>query len=108
MALRTDQGPEFTGKALDQWAYERGVTLKLIQPGKPTQNAFIESFNGKFRDECLNEHWFGSLAEARVQIAAWHRDYNESRPHSTLGDMTPAEFAAKWRSGQKRIRREEL
>ncbi|AWQ81742.1 integrase core domain protein [Pseudomonas aeruginosa] len=64
-AMRTDQGPEFTGKALDQWAYQRDIKLKLTQPGKPTQNAFIESFNGKFRDECLNEHWFCSLAEAR-------------------------------------------
>ncbi|MCT0776610.1 integrase core domain-containing protein, partial [Pseudomonas aeruginosa] len=66
-AIRTDQGPEFTGKALDQWAYQRVIKLKLIQPGKPTQNAFIESFNGKFRDECLNEHWFCSLAEARIR-----------------------------------------
>jgi putative transposase len=64
-AIRTDQGPEFTGRALDQWAYRNGVDLKLIQPGKPTQNAYIESFNGKFRDECLNEHWFATLAEAR-------------------------------------------
>jgi len=88
-AIRTDQGPEFTGKALDQWAYERGVRLKLIQPGKPTQNAFIESFNGKFRDECLNEHWFTSLAHARKVIGAWRRDYNEARPHSSLGYQTP-------------------
>lgn len=95
--IRTDQGPEFTGKALDQWAYGRGVQLKLIQPGKPTQNAFIESFNGKFRDECLNEHWFTSLAHARAQIAVWRRDYNEQRPHSTLGYQPPAEFAALWR-----------
>jgi len=93
-AIRTDQGPEFTGKALDQWAYENGVQLKLIQPGKPTQNAFIESFNGRFRDECLNEHWFTSLAHAREEIAAWRRDYNEARPHSSLGYQTPAEFAA--------------
>lgn len=92
-AIRTDQGPEFTSKALDQWAYEHGVQLKLIQPGKPTQNAFIESFNGKFRDECLNEHWFHSLAHARAIIREWRKDYNECRPHSTLGYKTPAEMA---------------
>lgn len=68
-ALRTDQGPEFIGKALDQWAYQRDIKVKLIQPGKLTQNAFIESFSGKFRDESLNEHWFCSLAEARIRIA---------------------------------------
>lgn len=97
-AIRTDQGPEFTGKALDQWAYKHGVQLKLIQAGKPTQNAFIESFNGRFRDECLNDHWFTGLAEARILIAAWRRDYNQHRPHSALGYQTPAEFAAKHRN----------
>lgn len=96
-AIRTDQGPEFTGRALDQWAYRNGVQLKLIQPGKPTQNAYIESFNGRFRDECLNEHWFTSLAEARVLVAAWRRDYNERRPHSALDYQTPAEFAVRFR-----------
>jgi len=96
--IRTDQGPEFTGKALDQWAYERGVALRLIEAGKPTQNAYIESFNGKFRDECLNEHWFRSLAEARALIAAWRQDYNQYRPHSALEYRTPAEFAAACRS----------
>lgn len=93
-AVRTDQGPEFTSRALDQWAYAKGVTLKLIQAGKPTQNAYIESFNGKFRDECLNEHWFTTLAHARVVIAAWRQDYNEARPHSALHYLSPAEFAA--------------
>ena len=97
-AIRTDQGPEFTGKALDQWAYQHGVQLKLIQAGKPTQNAFIESFNGRFRDECLNDHWFTSLYQARILIAAWRRDYNQHRPHSSLDYLTPAEFAAKHRS----------
>ena len=97
-AIRTDQGPEFTGRALDQWAYRHGVALKLIQPGKPTQNAYIESFNGKFRDECLNEHWFATLAEARALIAAWRRDYNEQRPHSSLGYLTPVEFAGRSRT----------
>jgi putative transposase len=97
-AIRTDQGPEFTGKALDQWAYKHGVQLKLIQAGKPTQNAFIESFNGRFRDECLNDHWFTTLAEARILIVAWRRDYNLHRPHSALDYLTPAEFAAKHRT----------
>ncbi|MEV1653851.1 transposase, partial [Pseudomonas aeruginosa] len=82
--------------------------LKLIQPGKPTQNAFIESFNGKFRDECLNEHWFCSLAEARIRIAAWRRDYNEHRPHSAIGNLTPAEFAASWRTRQQQLKQEKL
>lgn len=98
-AIRTDQGPEFTSKALDQWAYENGVELRLIQPGKPTQNAYIESFNGKFRDECLNEHWFRDLPHARQVIANWRTDYNENRPHSSLGYDTPSEFAAAYRTG---------
>ena len=96
-AIRTDQGPEFTSRALDRWAYEHGVDLKLIAAGKPTQNAYIESFNGKFRDECLNDHYFNNLAHARVVIAEWRRDYNETRPHSSLGRMPPAEFAARHR-----------
>ncbi|WP_134478092.1 integrase core domain-containing protein, partial [Pseudomonas aeruginosa] len=94
--------------ALDQWAYQRDIKLKLTQPGKPTQNAFIESFNGKFRDECLNEYWFCSLAEARIRIAAWRRDYNEHRPHSAIGNLTPAKFAAKWRASQQQPRHEKL
>ena len=96
-AVRTDQGPEFTCRAFDQWAYERGVMPLLIQAGKPTQNAYIESFNGKLRDECLNEHWFRSLHQARKIIAAWRRDYNEQRPHSSLNYLTPAEFAVSQR-----------
>ena len=92
--IRTDQGPEFTGRALDRWAHANGVTLALTQPGKPTQNAYVESFNGKFRDECLNEQWFTSLDHAKAVIATWQRDYNEVRPHSSLGKRTPAEFAA--------------
>ena len=95
--IRTDQGPEFTGKALDQWAYEHGIELRLIEAGKPTQNAYIESFNGKFRDECLNEHWFRTLHEARQIVARWREDYNQGRPHSALQYQTPAEFAAAWR-----------
>jgi putative transposase len=97
-AIRTDQGPEFTSRALDRWAYRRGVDLKLIAAGKPTQNAFIESFNGKFRDECLNDHYFNNLAHARAIIGEWRRDYNEARPHSSLGRMPPAEFAARYRA----------
>ena len=96
-AVRTDQGPEFTSKVFDQWAYEHGVTPLLIQPGKPTQNAYIESFNGKFRDECLNEHWFRNLRHAKNLIAAWRKDYNEQRPHSSIGYLTPAECAVNQR-----------
>ena len=81
-AIRTDQGPEFTGRALQSWADERGVQLKLIQAGKPTQNAYVESFNARFRDECLNEHVFRNLAHAQAVIAQWRTDYNERRPHS--------------------------
>lgn len=87
-----DNGPEFAGKALDIWAYERGVTLQFIRPGKPVENAFIESFNGKFRDECLNTHWFTSLSDAQRAIEAWRVEYNEVRPHKNLGRRTPAEF----------------
>lgn len=99
-AVRTDQGPEFTGRALDQWAYRRGVELKLIQPGKPMQNGYIERFNGKFRDECLNEHWFRDLAHAREKNSHWRLDYNEQRPHSSLGYQTPLEFASALRLGK--------
>ena len=91
--LLTDNGPEFTGKALDQWAYEHQVRLQFIEPGKPMQNGYIESFNGKFRDECLNEHWFASVDEAGEIIEEWRLDYNECRPHSSLENMTPEEFA---------------
>lgn len=87
-----DNGPEFTGKALDNWAYNHRVRLDFIRPGKPVENAFIESFNGRLRDECLNEHWFVSLQDAREKIEAWRLDYNGSRPHSSLGHLTPEEF----------------
>ena len=89
-----DNGPEFTGQVLDQWAYERGVQLQFITPGKPSENGYVESFNGKLRDECLNEHWFGRLAEALEVVEAWRIDYNRARPHSALGYRTPEEFAA--------------
>jgi putative transposase len=92
--IRVDNGPEFISKALDRWAYENGVTLDFSRPGKPTDNAFVESFNGRLRDECLNTHWFLSLEDARAKIDAWRRDYNESRPHTSLGWLTPIEYAA--------------
>ena len=89
-----DNGPEMISKALDEWAYRNKVHLNFIEPGKPNQNAFIESFNGRFRDECLNEHWFANLGEARRIIEAWRLDYNQDRPHSALGYLTPNEFAS--------------
>jgi putative transposase len=93
--IRVDHGPEFVSKVLDRWAYEKGVTLDFFRPGKPTDNCFVESFNGRLRDECLDTHWFLSLEDARSKIEAWRRDYNASRPHSALGQLTPQEFAAK-------------
>jgi putative transposase len=90
--LVLDNGPEFIGRALDQWASRHGVQLRFIAPGKPVQNAHIESFHGRFRDECLNEAWFLSVADARRIIEAWRQDYNTVRPHSALGYLTPGEF----------------
>ncbi len=87
-----DNGPELTSRALDQWAYERGIRLCFIEPGKPVQNAHIESFNGRLRDECLNEHWFLSLPDARRIVEEWRIDYNRTRPHSALGNLAPEEF----------------
>ena len=86
-------GKEFCGRAMLTWAHQRGVALRLIEPGKPNQNAYIESFNGRFRDECLNEHWFLNLEHARVIIAAWQKEYAEERPKKALGGLTPAEYA---------------
>jgi len=94
-AIVVDNGPELISKVLDEWAYRNDVRLHFIEPGKPVQNAFVESFNGKFRDECLNEHWFTSLDEARRTIEEWRIDYNTCRPHSSLGYMTPVEYAQK-------------
>lgn len=93
-AIQVDNGTEFTSRVVDQWAYQHQVALHFIARGKPTQNAFIESFNGKFRDECLNQNWFVDLGEARDQIEAWRVDYNTVRPHSSLRYLTPEEFAA--------------
>jgi putative transposase len=91
--LICDNGPEFTGRAFDTWALGRGVRIHFIRPGKPVENAYAESFNGKLRDECLNEGWFVSLEDARSRIESWRLDYNGVRPHSGLDNLTPSEFA---------------
>jgi putative transposase len=91
--IRTDNGPEFTGKSMLTWAHRHGISLRLIEPGKPNQNAYVESLNGRLRDECLNEHWFMSLAHARTLIEAWRREYNEERPKKSLGGITPSQYA---------------
>jgi putative transposase len=93
-SIRSDNGPEFAGNTMDAWAYRLGLKLDFIQPGRPTQNAYIESFNGRFREECLNENQFRSLIEAQVVIKAWRKDYNDERPHGSLNGLTPREFAA--------------
>jgi putative transposase len=97
--IKTDNGSEFISKVMDKWAYERGVKLDFSRPGKPTDNAAVESFNGRLRQECLNAHWFLSLADAQAKIGAWRQDYNESRPHSSLGWATPADFARRGGGG---------
>ena len=91
-SIRDDNGPEFISKALDEWAYRNNVKLDFIRPGKPTENGYIESFNGRFRDECLNEHYFLDLQEAKELIEAWRQEYNGFRPHSSLKYQTPDEF----------------
>ena len=91
-SIHIDNGPEFISRVLDAWAFERKVQLLFIRPGKPTENAHIESFNGRFRDECLNQNWFIDLADAREKIELWRNDYNEVRPHSALGNRTPMEY----------------
>jgi putative transposase len=88
--LRVDNGPEFTSKAMDRWAYSQGIELDFSRPGKPTDNAFIESFNATFRRECLSQHWFASLDEVRQRLEDWRTDYNETRPHSAWGGLAPA------------------
>jgi putative transposase len=90
-----DNGPEGTSKAMFDWSERSGVRLRFIEPGKPVQNAFVESFNGKFRDECLNLHWFRSLRHAREEIGRWRHHYNTERPHSALGYLSPTEFLTK-------------
>lgn len=96
--IKVDNGPEFISKALDAWAYLNHVKLDYSRPGTPTDNAYIESFNGSFRDECLNTNWFMSLEDARGKIEKWKNDYNEFRPHSALTYLTPAEYARKSRA----------
>lgn len=91
--ITVDNGPEFAGKALDEWAYRKGIKLNFIRPGKPIENAFAESFNGRLRDECLNTNWFMSLKQARDIIEEWRKDYNDVRPHSSLKGKTPREYA---------------
>jgi len=96
-AITVDHGTEFTSKSLDEWAWNHNVKLDFIRPGKPTENAFIESFNGRLRDECLNANEFTSIEDARQRIEAWREDYNHHRPHSSLGHLTPIEFALQGR-----------
>ena len=91
--IKVDNGPEFISKEVDLWAYTNKVKLDFSRPGKPTDNAFIESFNGRFRQECLNQHWFLSLEDAKCKLKSWREDYNKNRPHSSLGNQTPEEFA---------------
>jgi len=105
LSITVDHGPEFEGQVLDAWAYQAGVRLSFIRPGKPVENAYIESFNGRFRDECLNEHWFLTMAHARRAIEAWRVEYNTERPHSSLGNLTPEEYA---KNGLSRTERADL
>jgi transposase InsO family protein len=97
-ALRLDNGPELTSRHFLAWCIERKIAMNHIQPGKPMQNGHIESFNGRFRDECLNANWFQNLFDARQKISIWRDDYNRARPHSSLDYRTPDEFAAHWQS----------
>ena len=96
--IRSDNGKEFCGRAMAIWAHENNVALRFIEPGKPNQNAYVESFNGRLRDECLNEHWFTSLAHARMAIEGWRQDYNQDRPKKDLGGVPPAVYAARLNS----------
>ena len=102
--ISLDNGPEFQSKALDAWAFQHGVQLQFIRPGKPVENAFIESFNSRFRDECLNQHWFRTLPEAQACIERWRQHYNTARPHRGLGRRTPAAFAALYQEGSTTTR----
>lgn len=107
-AITLDNGPEFAGVVLDRWAYKNHVKLDFIKPGKPTQNAFVESFNGKLRHECLNQHYCKTLEEAKEHIEAWRNQYNEFRPHRSLGGLTPDAFASKWQMDNNNQTQEKL
>ena len=100
LRAQADNGPEFVSLVLDKWAYENGVTLDFSRPGKPTDNPFIESFNGSLRDECLNTNWFMSLEDAKEKIETWRQDYNHFRPHSSLADVPPVLFAKQFYESQ--------
>ena len=99
-----DNGSEFVGRLVDLWAYANSVTMEFSRPDKPTDNAFIESFNGSLRDECLNVHWFDDLTDAKEKLQAWRREYNESRPHRSLDELSPLEFKAQWAERRSEIR----
>ncbi len=99
LSVTTDNGPEFSERILDEWAYTHGVHINLIAPGKPTPNCFVKSLNGRFRDECLNEHWFLSMRHALPVIENWRKEYNEERPPNSLKDMTPKAFADRFLIG---------
>ena len=98
--LQIDNGPEFSSRVLDAWAHQRGVKLVFSRPGGPTDNPFIEAFNGRLRQECLDQYWFFSIDEARSRLEEWRRDYNTIRPHTALGNQTPAAFRAAWAKQQ--------
>lgn len=98
--ITVDNGSEFAGKDLDAWAYQKRIKLDFIRPGKPVENAYIESFNGRLRDECLNDQLFLSIEDAKMKIEAWRMDYNHQRPHSSLGNLTPGEFAKTWSASE--------
>jgi integrase-like protein len=98
VAITVDNGTEFASKAMDIWSYQYGVQLDFIRPGRPAENGYIESFNGRLRDECLNVHMFFTLADVRDKLECWRDDYNRVRPHSAIGDHAPSEFAGIWRS----------
>ena len=99
-----DNGSEFSGRLVDLWAYANKVVLEFSRPGRPTDNAYIESFNGSLRDECLNVHWFDDLTDAKTKLQAWQCEYNESRPHRSLGNLTPLQYKAEWETKRSEAR----
>ena len=96
-------GSEFSGRLVDLWAYANGVVMEFSRPGKPTDNAYIESFNGTLRDECLNVHWFDDLTDAQTKLQAWRQEYNETRPHRSLNELSPLEYKARWAERRSEI-----